>query len=496
MKLNFDILTSWYNQPLHTLEEIKAKKKDLDGIDDISSCSKLRKLVLSENTLSNNNTSFSGLDHLTFLDLSHNEFSSLNGLENMTQLNVLNVSNNAITQLPEDLSHFGNLKALILNNNQLSKVPGLDVLTNLNTLVISHNSVTKIPNLMALPKLVKVSASHNKLKEVPNLSGQSASLKELRLNDNKIVTIPNTLRKCQALAIIDLGNNRISKWSDIASLGSLLNLHNLNLRGNPITKNKDYKDKILALVPSLRVLDGERFDLKFLERKQKQSSNLKLMEKKDRLKREKLEKQLEADYGLEAPARKPRHKHLLREEEGLAPKKSVKKNDSDNDSDKKPAKKNNSDNDNDKKPAKKKNNDEKKNDDEKVNKRKVVESADVTITKPTKKKKPDTFFDPSGVKSSISETTVDKKEPTTTVEPSTKQPIESAKADLTEPAQPQSKRKADRLLSQRERSGVLSVVDKSKKLKKKADGEDVLATLEQINKKQEESTGLGADAWD
>lgn len=47
----------------------------------------------------------------------------------------------------------------------------------------------------------------------------------------------------------------------------------------------DYQ--ILALVPSLRVLDGQRFDTKFLERKKKQEANFKLMEKKQRLKREK-----------------------------------------------------------------------------------------------------------------------------------------------------------------------------------------------------------------
>lgn len=40
-------------------------------------------------------------------------------------------------------------------------------------------------------------------------------------------------------------------------------------------------------MPSLRVLDGQRFDTKFLERKKKQEANFKLMEKKQRLKREK-----------------------------------------------------------------------------------------------------------------------------------------------------------------------------------------------------------------
>jgi hypothetical protein len=274
---------------------------------------------------------------------------------------------------------------------------------------------------------------------------------------------------------------------DIASLGSLLNLHNLNLRGNPIADNKDYKDKILTLIPSLRVLDGERFDIKFLERKQKQSTNLKLMEKKDRLKREKLEKQLETDYGLEAPSRKPRHKHVLREEEGSTS--ATKKKQS----------------------AKKVeiNKTDDKTDDKPNDKKKGEELVDGPIPKPAKKKKHDTFFNPSGDDTTHS-TTVATEPPTketAAVKPSKRTsdttkttPVtpESAPVPSSSPPPPSIKRKAEEHLSQRERSGVLSVVDKSKKIKKKPVGDDVLATLEQLNKEKEEkvSSGLGADAWD
>jgi hypothetical protein len=33
-------------------------------------------------------------------------------------------------------------------------------------------------------------------------------------------------------------------FSDIAALGSLLRLHNLNLKGNPIANKKDYLEKV------------------------------------------------------------------------------------------------------------------------------------------------------------------------------------------------------------------------------------------------------------
>jgi hypothetical protein len=33
-------------------------------------------------------------------------------------------------------------------------------------------------------------------------------------------------------------------YSDIAALGSLLHLVNLNLKGNPVTEKEDYKEKV------------------------------------------------------------------------------------------------------------------------------------------------------------------------------------------------------------------------------------------------------------
>ncbi|KAI8077806.1 uncharacterized protein BX664DRAFT_287359 [Halteromyces radiatus] len=454
MSLNFDTLTEWYDQPVDTLKEINAKKKELTLVEDISSCTKLRKLILSENSLTNNHLNLIGLEHITFLNLSHNNLDSLKGFEHLRDLNVLNVSHNVINNLPTDLPCYKNLKAFILNNNHLSKLGSLDSLVALNTLVLSHNKLKTIPSLDAMVDLAKLSAAHNNFKKMPDLSSHTTFLKEIRFNDNKITTIPDTLRPCQALEIIDLGNNQIEKWSDIAPLGSLLNLHNLNLHGNPITQKKDYKDKIMQLIPSLRVLDGERFDMKFLERKQKQATNLKLMEKKDRLKREKLEKKLESEYGLEAE-RKPRHKHLMRQEQPeqqeLPDKKKKKKDD----------------------------------------KRKLDQlDEDKKITK--KKKKIDTFFD---VQDMEQQTTVEEISSPVKPTPTTEPIVPSLSTDDTQPLK---KRQIENILSNRERTGVLSMVDKSKKMKKKSNVEDVVATLEQMKEQEKEQslTGLGADAWD
>lgn len=101
-----------------------------------------------------------------------------------------------------------------------------------------------MPKLSSLLKLTKLSAAHNKLTAVPDLS-YNVAVKELRLNDNQISDIPETLRKCNAIEILDFGNNQLKNWTDIAPLGSLTKLHNLNLKGNPISSKKDYFEKVL-----------------------------------------------------------------------------------------------------------------------------------------------------------------------------------------------------------------------------------------------------------
>jgi Leucine-rich repeat (LRR) protein len=60
-------------------------------------------------------------------------------------------------------------------------------------LVLSHNKIEEVTCLNSLSKLTKLSVAHNKLKVFPELPDKAA-LKEIRLNDNKLLTIPDHVR--------------------------------------------------------------------------------------------------------------------------------------------------------------------------------------------------------------------------------------------------------------------------------------------------------------
>ncbi|KAJ1667215.1 hypothetical protein GGF44_004366 [Coemansia sp. RSA 1694] len=270
MRLSNESLAAILDKPATAVIAAELRDKGITHIDDISEYSQLRKLDLSNNKIA----SSEGLDGLRQLkclahaNLSNNALEDLDFVENMQSIGVLNVSSTKIKRISRNVAKCSELKAIILGNNAIKTIEHIDGLTKLNTLVISHNQVDVIPSMPKLRELTKISAAHNRIKMVPDLTVYPV-LKEVRLNDNKIASVPENIRSCTSLRVIDLGNNLMEDWVSIAPLESLVGLDNLNLKGNPICAEKGYRERVVKMIPSLRVLDGERFDQQFLKRKEK-----------------------------------------------------------------------------------------------------------------------------------------------------------------------------------------------------------------------------------
>ncbi|KAJ3390949.1 hypothetical protein HDU92_000201 [Lobulomyces angularis] len=238
---------------------------------------------------------------LTWLNLSNNKLKSFKPLKNLKKLLVLNLSNNEITQIEEGLNLNVELSALILNDNKICKIENLHGLNNLGTLVLSHNQIDTLNDIPKLPKLLKLSIAHNKIQTLPfsesvkdnteSLKLKLPKLKELRLNDNLIKNLNRPELISPSLEILDLGSNLIENFEDVEiCFKELINLHNLNLKNNPICKIEGYKEKILNLLPNLRILDTERFDQKFLERRKK------IKEDRDEFMKKEKEREIGREY--------------------------------------------------------------------------------------------------------------------------------------------------------------------------------------------------------
>ncbi|TPX74203.1 hypothetical protein CcCBS67573_g04526 [Chytriomyces confervae] len=273
---------------------------DLTQIGDVSAASDtLRKLDLSINKLSNAALGPFAFPNLTWINLSNNSLTSLAGLENCPSLQILNLSHNNITSI-SGIRNFTKMKALIINNNAIAVLPDLTPLAaNLNTLVLSHNKLTALPKPFPhLPQLKKLSVSNNSLTEYPVFMIPAPQIQELRLSHNKLSSLPRaplapkkptsnkpapkltTTHTLPAVKTLDLGSNLI-QFTTISDLTTALaflapnaTLVNLNLKGNPVVDVEGYKEAVVqSCGNALKVLDGVRFDAKFLERREKRKES-------------------------------------------------------------------------------------------------------------------------------------------------------------------------------------------------------------------------------
>ncbi|CAM4411602.1 unnamed protein product [Leuciscus chuanchicus] len=82
-------------------------------------------------------------------------------------------------------------------------------------------------------------------------------LQDLSLFNNRISVIEN-LDALQNLNILSIGNNSIAQLDNVLYLKQFKNLRTLNLAGNPICDEEDFKTFVTAKLPDLVYLDYRR----------------------------------------------------------------------------------------------------------------------------------------------------------------------------------------------------------------------------------------------
>jgi len=134
----------------------------------------------------------------------------LYSLGKLADLQYLNLINAGITII-ENLSNLVNLKVLVLSFNTINKIQGLEDNLNLERLELSYNQIAKIENMETLAKL----------------------------------------------KILEINNNYIQNFSDLNHLkNNNPALEELSIRSNPFTSSRNYKPRVLSILPNLKKIDG------------------------------------------------------------------------------------------------------------------------------------------------------------------------------------------------------------------------------------------------
>ncbi|XP_077357372.1 leucine-rich repeat and guanylate kinase domain-containing protein isoform X2 [Festucalex cinctus] len=213
----------------------------------------LQKLELSNNRI----TDLSCVSHMPFLvilDVSHNEISDFFGFAPPKNLKEVNFSHNVLTQM-KDMSGYEALVKLDLDHNRLKQIHGLEKCCNLTHLSVAHNSVVGISGLDNVP-LKDLNLRGNQLKSAEGLE-KLKRLQTLDLSMNRIGSLAG-LNDLHLLGSINLERNQISEIEECKHIHNLLLMRELNLLGNPVQEQPEYRLSVVFLLQHLTVLDQEK----------------------------------------------------------------------------------------------------------------------------------------------------------------------------------------------------------------------------------------------
>ncbi|EFH55689.1 hypothetical protein ARALYDRAFT_482244, partial [Arabidopsis lyrata subsp. lyrata] len=203
------------------------------------------------------NSSLFSLQHLRYLNLSNNNFTSASlpsGFGNLNKLQVLYLSSNGfLGQVPSSFSNLSQLYILDLSHNELTgSFPFVQNLTKLSILELSYNHFSgAIPSsLLTLPFLSSLHLRENYLTgsiEVPN-SSTSSRLEFMYLGNNHFEgQILEPISKLINLKELDISFLNTSYPIDLNLFSSLKSLVRLVLSGNSLLATSISSDSKIPL---------------------------------------------------------------------------------------------------------------------------------------------------------------------------------------------------------------------------------------------------------
>ncbi|XP_013403978.1 insulin-like growth factor-binding protein complex acid labile subunit [Lingula anatina] len=237
----------------------------------------LEYLDLSHNDISSLGLrGFSYLNHLSQLDLSYNLISEVGDMTGLSDLRKLSLAHNLISNLDDtvfeklqaltdlDLSYnmlreitdgpfeeLWELKSLDVTRNYIQRFEISSSLESLEALNLSGNSLTDLGSIPLLSRLNLLDVSHNRLQALrADLFSRSNNLKSVNFSSNIITEVSANTFTSHAPDIIDLSSNKITRLENYGWTHK--EIHALMLKNNGI---RSISNDAFAGLRWLKVLD-------------------------------------------------------------------------------------------------------------------------------------------------------------------------------------------------------------------------------------------------
>ncbi|KDO22682.1 hypothetical protein SPRG_10996 [Saprolegnia parasitica CBS 223.65] len=177
--------------------------------------------------------------HLRFVNVARNKLSDASPVTALEYLVHLNLAENSFREIPKLKN--AHLKALDVSKNQLTALTGGES-KSLEALKVNGNAITSLTGLGDFPALKALEISQNAIAELAVFENQLTNL-------NGLGAFPN-------LTSFKAELNNMTTLADLAALGALTKLQDVDLTGNAVTEVEHYRLDMLLLLPKLSKLDG------------------------------------------------------------------------------------------------------------------------------------------------------------------------------------------------------------------------------------------------
>ncbi|KAJ0399193.1 hypothetical protein ATCC90586_000035 [Pythium insidiosum] len=148
---------------------------------------------------------------------------------------------------------FARLRTLSLSFQNVFRIANLETLRGLVRLQLDNNVIQEIEGIGHLVHLEWLDLSFNNLTSIKGLESL-ARLTDLSLYNNNIAKLEH-LDALKRLQVLSIGNNAIATTDGLLYLKTLESLRVLNLSGNPVCSDPEYRPFLLAHLERLQYLD-------------------------------------------------------------------------------------------------------------------------------------------------------------------------------------------------------------------------------------------------
>ena len=197
-------------------------------------------------------------DSFEMIDLSGRDLQTIPIFVHMHAHNIviLNVSRNPMSDLPLDFIQAATgLKELRMTNMALRRIPAsLRASETLARLDVSCNRIADLEStpLHEIASLVAIKLQNNKLASIPSYFAQMQSLKYLNISNNKFESFPAVVCEMSNLVDLDISFNNIAELP--SEMSNLKSLERLMVFGNDLASFP----KSFSTLANLRILDVRR----------------------------------------------------------------------------------------------------------------------------------------------------------------------------------------------------------------------------------------------